>query len=75
MTLKQLKRLNKPIGIFNVNRYYDTMDALLRQTVESGFMREGCLHIYGLFEESENLLTYLEEELKAPLNLDHLKFF
>lgn len=75
LTLKQLKQLNKPIGIFNVNRYYDAMDALLRQTVENGFMREGCLHIYGLFEEVENLLTYLEEELKAPLNLDHLKFF
>lgn len=75
LTLKQLKQLNKPIAIFNINGYYDVMDSLLRQTVDKGFMRSGCLDIYGLFDDAEALLTYLERELESPLDLNGLKYF
>lgn len=75
LTLKQLKQLNKPIALLNVCGYYDTMDQWLQQTVEKGFMREGCLKIYGLFDEAEKLLEYLEHELESPLDLSDLKFF
>ena len=38
-------------------------------------MRSACLTICGVFDDSEKLLTYLEEEHKAPLDLSDLKFF
>lgn len=75
LTLKQLKQLNKPIAIFNIAGYYDTMNELLSHTVSEGFMREGCLGIYGLFDDAESLLTYLEKELETPPDLNGLKFF
>lgn len=75
LTLKQLKQLNKPIAIFNIEGYYDAMNELLKHTVAEGFMREGCLGIYGIFDNAEKLLTYLESELESPLDLNDLKFF
>ena len=63
LTLKQLNRLNKPIS------------ELLEKTTREGFMRSACLTICGVFDDSEKLLTYLEEEHKAPLDLSDLKFF
>ena len=75
LTLKQLNRLNKPIGLFNVNGYFDPISELLEKTAREGFMRSACLTICGVFDDSEKLLTYLEEEHKAPLDLSDLKFF
>lgn len=75
LTLKQLKQLNKPIAIFNIEGYYDAINELLKHTVAEGFMREGCLGIYGSFDDAEKLLTYLERELESPLDLNNLKFF
>ena len=75
LTLKQLNRLNKPIGLFNVNGYFNPVSELLEKTAREGFMRSACLTICGVFDDSEKLLTYLEEEHKAPLDLSDLKFF
>ncbi len=73
LTLKQLARINKPIGIFNINGYYDPVEELLRMTVEKGFMRNACLQIYGIYDDAEALLTYIERELVAPVDLTALK--
>ena len=75
LTLKQLNRLNKPIGLFNVNGYFDSLSALLQKTVDEGFMRSACLDICGIFRDPCALLTYIEEERKAPLDLSDLKFY
>lgn len=75
LTLKQLNQINKPIGLFNVNGYYNLISELLKKTVDEGFMRSGCLNICGIFDDGDKLLTYLEEEHEAPLDLSHLKFY
>ena len=38
-------------------------------------MRRACLDICGIFDDSEKLLAYLEDELKNPPDLSELKFF
>ena len=73
LTLKQLGQLNKPIAIFNVNGYYDLLRRLLENTVSKGFMKASCLDIFGIFDDADELLAYIEKELKSPLDLSNLK--
>ena len=73
LTLKQLGRHNKPIAIFNVNNYYDELIRMLAKTISEGFMKAECQNIYGIFDNANELLDYIEKEAKSPLNLNHLK--
>lgn len=73
LTLKQLGQLNKPIAVFNVNGYYDLLRRLLEDTVSKGFMKASCLDIFGIFDDADELLDYIERELKSPLDLSNLK--
>lgn len=73
LTLKQLGQLNKPIAVFNVNGYYELLLRLLEDTVSKGFMKASCLDIFGIFEDADEMLDYIEKELVSPLDLSHLK--
>ena len=73
LTLKQLGQLNKPIAVFNVNGYYELLLRLLEDTVSKGFMRASCLDIFGIFDDADEMLDYMEKELVSPPNLSHLK--
>ena len=61
LALRQLGVHTKPIAIFNVNGYYNYLDAMLKNTVNEGFMMEECLRLTPLFDDAEDLLSYLEE--------------
>ena len=73
LTLKQLGQLNKPIAVFNVKGYYDLLNELLETTVSKGFMKASCLDIFGIFDDADEMLDYIERELESPLDLSHLK--
>ena len=73
LTLKQLGQLNKPIAVFNVNGYYELLLRLLEDTVSKGFMKASCLDIFGIFDDADEMLDYIEKELVSPPNLSHLK--
>ena len=60
LTLKQLGRHNKPIAIYNINGYYDLLSEMLQHTVDQKFMSAECLKLYGIFEDAESLLDYIE---------------
>lgn len=68
LTLKQLGRHNKAIAVYNSYGYYDTMAAMLENTVNCGFMREIRGVIYDMFENDDALIEYLETY--SPENLD-----
>ncbi len=72
-TLKQLGRINKPIGILNINGYFDLLKDMLDQSIEKGFMKETCSHIYGIFEDPEELLDYIENVHEEPMDIYTLK--
>jgi len=59
-TLKQLWQHSKPIAIYNINGYYDLFEQMLRHTVEQGFMKAECLELFGIFDNADDLLDYLE---------------
>ena len=66
LTLKQLGKHSRPIGILNTNGYYDPLDALLRHGAEERFLTEACLSLYRLCDTPLELLKYLETD-HAPL--------
>ncbi len=63
LTLRQLCRHNKPIAVFNVNGYYDTLLSFLREAVEKGFLKAGCLTLFTVSDDPQVLLDSLK---KAP---------
>lgn len=60
LTLRQLKQLDKPICIFNINGAYDQLNQLLIDTVKNGFMQEECLSLYFISSSIEDLFNHIE---------------
>ena len=75
LTLKQLGRNNKPIAVFNVNGYFDEMEAMLQKAAREQFMSAGTLDLYRCFSDGGELLAYLEQYAEAAPDADALKMF
>lgn len=60
LTLRQLRRHDKPIAVFNVDGYYDTLVKALAKAVEKGFLKSTCLDLFCVTDDAEELLAYLE---------------
>lgn len=65
-TLKQLGRHDKPIVIFNINGYYDTMQQLLQEAIEKQFIREVNLELYKVVYSIKEALDYIENYQSNP---------
>ena len=59
-TLKQLHQLDKPIVIYNINGYYDTMEKMIDEAIEKKFMSENNRELYKFFTTDEQILDYIE---------------
>lgn len=70
LTWKQLRLHGKPIGILNVDGYFDHLLAMVRHMVKEGFVRESNLE---LFTVSENIGEMLEKMAK-PVKLGSEKW-
>ncbi len=64
LTLRQLCRHEKPIAIFNVDGYYDTLLAFLDEAIAKGFLKATCRSLFFVSEDTDEVLTYLES---APM--------
>lgn len=65
LTLKQLGRHNKPILIYNISGYFDSMKAMMENAIEQKFMKDTCRELYVFVDTPEAVLAYLEQ-YKAP---------
>ncbi len=63
-TLKSLKRINRPIVLYNINGYYNKMKELLEYTAQEKFMDSSILDLVVFLEEPETVLDYLENYSK-----------
>ncbi len=61
LTLKQLRRHEKAIVIYNINGYYNEMDKMIEKAIRDGFMKESCRELYTYFDDMDKMLDYLEE--------------
>lgn len=66
LTLKQLGRHSKPIAIFNVNGYFDSLIAQLENAVYKQFMNPEIFELFISTDRSDKLLDYLENGENSP---------
>ncbi|MGA8515967.1 MAG: TIGR00730 family Rossman fold protein [Burkholderiaceae bacterium] len=60
-TLKQLGYLDKPVGLLNLNGYYDKLTEFLQTTVSEGFVGEWQMEMLTVESEAESLCQHLIE--------------
>lgn len=73
LTLKQLGRHTKAIAVYNSYGYYDVMSAMLKNTVDCGFMREIKGILYDVFDNGNDLVNYLETYKPENFDVKKLK--
>ena len=71
LTLKQLNRHNKPIVIFNIDGFYDSLLKMLDEAIEKKFLNIECKALYPAFNTAEEVLTYIEDY--KPIDLTYMK--
>lgn len=59
-TLKQLELHNKPLVLFNVNGYYDSLLSLLENAVNGEFMPKSNLELIFVSDNPEEIIKYIE---------------
>ena len=64
LTLKQLCRHTKPIAIYNIRGYYDSMNAFMEECIAENFIRENCRELYFTTASAEELCDYIEAPVK-----------
>ncbi|MBQ9103470.1 MAG: TIGR00730 family Rossman fold protein [Clostridia bacterium] len=67
LTLKQLGRHNKPMAIYNVNGYYDSLLDMLNKTVKERFMNSATIELFKVFTDIDEMLSYIltyDEDIK-----------
>lgn len=62
LTLKQLCRHTKPIAVYNINGYYDSLFTVMNQAIEKNFIKKNCLDLFKLTNDIEELLNYIEND-------------
>jgi len=60
LTWAQLGLHQKPMGLLNINGYYDSLKALLNTMVQEGFLNESYGNMLLVSESLEELLTMME---------------
>lgn len=73
ITLKQLGRHKKPIAVYNVDGYYDAMDAMMGHAVKENFIRETCKMLYVTFTQLDSLTDYIEADIDMDFSVKQLK--
>ena len=65
LTWLQLGLHSKPIGLLNVNHYYDDLIVMLQKMVEKGFLSKDNLKLLIIDDQIDTLLEKLRK-FKAP---------
>lgn len=73
LTLKQVMRHNKPIAVLNTNGYFNPMIKMLEYAADERFMTEKCLTLAKFFDNSAELIKYLEEYTQSVIDIEELK--
>lgn len=60
LTLRQLDRHRKPIAVYNVNGYYDSMINMLENAVNEKFMSEKCMKLFFVSDNKDEIFDYLD---------------
>lgn len=73
ITLKQLGRHKKPIVIYNINGYYDSMEEMIEHSMREGFVREKCSELFQYFDDMDKMIDYIENDKGSDWTVKDLK--
>lgn len=73
LTLKQLKRHNKAMVVFNSRKYYKAMAEMMEKAVDEGFVAPGCLKLYEVLSNPDEVLDYIEGYKPEDLDIQNLR--
>lgn len=73
LTLKQLGRHDKPIAIYNIDGFYDNLEALIYGAMNEKFIRANCRMLYMIFSDAGELFSYIESGESTKLTVHDLK--
>ena len=73
LTLKQLGQHRKPIAVYNVCGYYNALNDLIEQAMESHFVRPTCRSLYKTFDKLEEMADCLENDDMEGMSLYDFK--
>ncbi len=65
LTLKQLGRHSKPITVFNINGYFDSLIAQLENAVHKQFMNPEIFELFISTDRADRLIDYLENSVSS----------
>lgn len=73
LTLKQLGRHNKPIVVWNLNNYYDSLEDMMQVSVDKRFITDDCRELYHVSTSIEEMLEYIENYDASEIDLSKVK--
>lgn len=73
LTLKQLGRHNKAIVLFNINGFYDDLDAMMTRSIKEKFITDDCKELYKVYTNIDEMLKYIEEYDSSEIDLSKVK--
>lgn len=73
ITLKQLGRHHKAIAFYNIDGYYDSLEAFMHEMSQKKFMAEACHEMYKIFTDEDALFAYLETYVASDVSARELK--
>lgn len=68
ITLKQLGQHNKPIIIYNVNNYYNSLIDMLNNSVNQKFMSNNCNKLYTIAKNENEIIEQIEKYVPFSYN-------
>jgi uncharacterized protein (TIGR00730 family) len=69
MTWAQLGLHHKPIGLLNVNGYFDPFMAMLNNMVSEGFVRAELMNMLIISDKAEDLLQKMKDYIPIPVSI------
>ena len=73
LTLKQLGRHRKPIAVYNIDGYYNSMDDAISHSIDEGFVKTTCRSLFKVFDNLEEMVEYLDNDDMEGLTVKDLK--
>lgn len=66
LTLKQLGRHSKPIAVFNINGYFNSLIEQLKNAVHKQFMNPEAFELCMFTDNADKLINYIEQSVSKP---------
>lgn len=73
LTLKQLCRHNKPIALYNIDGYYNELNATMISAIDKEFIKDNCKELYLITEDLDEIIKYIEAPSQNDYTLKDFK--